>query len=329
MPPKRAYVRIPRGSEGGSGSGTHTSGRVTEMSDSDEELSSVPSNMDEEMAELVPTATTTPAAPTMADVMTIIRQQQETAERQNDLIMTLLENSNRGTVLEPTETGQRKYKMLDPTKYCGGTDELNSFLAELRDNFRSHEKHFPDGDVDKVAYALRFLGTWAEHTDSDQRTTKMTDPVTWGRELREFNHTCLRNYEQFENEIRGLYGDRNRKLNAIIKYVGEQLQNPDETARIYANRLRSLWRTAGWTDELSMYDLLWAGLRPGIRSRLGPTLPRIGRFDSIDELVERAAWSEIIPNKKNGTTANQSTENTKRKAGKKSKYEGGNTNAEN
>jgi hypothetical protein len=70
-----------------------------------------------------------------------------------------------------------------------------------------------------------------------------------------------------------------------------------------------MWREAGWnagsTDvQRVLYDMVWAGLRPGIKARIKPFAREDGRFASTDELFKKAQDVEIRSNrdKRAGTT---------------------------
>jgi hypothetical protein len=73
-----------------------------------------------------------------------------------------------------------------------------------------------------------------------------------------------------------------------------------------------MWREAGWNAgskdvQRVLYDMVWAGLRPGIKARIKPFAKEDGRFASIDELFKKAQDVEIRSNrdKRAGTTQNQ------------------------
>src|SRR5215204_265660 len=180
------------------------------------------------------------------------------------------------------------YKMVDPDRYCGGANELDNFISHLQQNFESHTSLFPRGGIDKVNYALNFLGSWAKHPDPTLRKSKMTDPAQWGRSLRISQHSCLQDFDLFKDEIRKIYGDKDRAINAAIRAMQEYTQgalDPDETVRAYGNWIRSTWREAGWNEEMYsavFYDMMWAGLKPYLRGRIKP-LASNGRFATLDE----------------------------------------------
>ena len=131
----------------------------------------------------------------------------------------------------------------------------------------------------------------------------MTNPDEWGTSLVTVSSPCLASFELFEAEIRRMYGNKNHRLNAAIKAAGEYQQghaDPNKTVRSYANRIRTNWRDAGW-DEVTgvaiLYDLAGLGLRPHIRGRIRPFASEVsGRFNSIDQLFNKAAGAESMNN---------------------------------
>jgi hypothetical protein len=100
-----------------------------------------------------------------------------------------------------------------------------------------------------------------------------------------------------------MYGDKDRKLNAGTRLYLECRQghlDPDESIRAYANRLRQNGREAGWDEEqqkLSCYHMIWAGLKPELHPKVKPFTNEDGMVDSMDELFNRAADVETIPQK--------------------------------
>src|SRR5437588_360924 len=76
--------------------------------------------------------------------------------------------------------------------------------------------------------------------------------------------------------------------------------DPHETSRQYEQRCRAAWREAGWpADEPALqqvlYDIIWTGLHPAIKSRIKPLRnDETGRFKDLDELFRRAAAADQI-----------------------------------
>ena len=74
-------------------------------------------------------------------------------------------------------------KRIDPAPFCGGASELDAFLSQLHQKFRSHSESFPN-EYTKIGYACRFLRTWAEHPKKELRTSHAIDPINWCSQYR-------------------------------------------------------------------------------------------------------------------------------------------------
>ena len=131
----------------------------------------------------------------------------------------------------------------------------------------------------------------------------MVNPIDWGTSLLSSTNPCLTDFSLFEKEITRMYGDRDWRLKAVAKASVEHIQGQapaesSETVREYANRIRTNWREAGWDEakfEPMLYDLAWAGIRYNIQSRIKPLAnEETGRFDSLDQLFDKAAAAETI-----------------------------------
>jgi len=85
-----------------------------------------------------------------------------------------------------------------------------------------------------------------------------------------------------------------------MKCMTDFLQGANEPVRVYANRIKANWRAAGWLrqDNKDLYEIAWSGLQPGLQSKIKPLTPKNGRFDSMEELFNRAADSEVKPDSK-------------------------------
>jgi len=99
----------------------------------------------------------------------------------------------------------------------------------------------------------------------------------------------MNDFDLFEAEIRKPYGDKDREMNAAKRGYQEFYQghhDTEEGVRAYANRLRALWREAGWDEhhfQKMLYEMAWTVMRPGLRSRIAPLVD--GRFVSIDDAL--------------------------------------------
>jgi hypothetical protein len=190
----------------------------------------------------------------------------------------------------------RPFKMRNPAPSCGGADDLDRFLRHVKRLFKSHTQQFPRGEPDHVEYGIDFVGSWMENVDKGWRKTQMTHPNRWASELIKAGSECLDDWDLFKTEIRQMYRDPDRQLDASTRECLEIVQSAsdaNETVKTYSNRMRSMWReacrNAGSTDvQRVLYDMVWAGLRPGIKARIKPFAREDGRFASIDELFKKA-----------------------------------------
>jgi hypothetical protein len=69
-----------------------------------------------------------------------------------------------------------------------------------------------------------------------------------------------------------------------------------ETVKAYANRMQSNWREAGWKAgpeepkaQQMLYDLVWSGLRPGIKARIRPFAGEEGTIRHRGRVVRKSA----------------------------------------
>jgi len=215
-----------------------------------------------------------------------------TVMQQNAELMEVNRELRRGSVRPESTTTKEKFKMTQPKRFCGGAQELEIFIGALRSNFRTHSYLFPNGDSDKVQYALDHLGSWANHSDQSQQKTSMTDPVSWGQDLRNQENPCLEDFDLFTTELRTMYGDKERELNAATRAYHEFPQgyhDPKESVRAYANRLRTNWREAGWDEQIHhkmLYGMIWSGLKEYLQPKIKPFTDEIGRLNTIHELFD-------------------------------------------
>jgi len=69
----------------------------------------------------------------------------------------------------------------------------------------------------------------------------MTDPVSWGQDLQNQENLSLEDFDLFTTELRKLYGDQERELDAATRAYHEfppSYHDSKEGVRAYANRLR-------------------------------------------------------------------------------------------
>jgi hypothetical protein len=105
----------------------------------------------------------------------------------------------------------------------------------------------------------------------------------------------LEDFEAVSEEMQKMYGDKDQKLNAAMTCMTDFLLGASELVRVYANRITANWRAVGWLpqDNKNLYEIAWSGLRPGLKSKMKPLTPKNGRFDSMEQLFDRAADSEV------------------------------------
>jgi len=229
---------------------------------------------------------------------------EEMLELQQKMIDFLLQHNTE--LLErhrsSTSDSKDKFRMANPKHYCGGARERETYLGSLRSNFRT-QKHLFHDDTDKVQYALDHIGSWAYHSDRDMQKTTMIDPITWGQDVQRNNSTCLHDFDLLVGEILKMYGDKDRRLNVARKSFYDFPQgyyNANENVRAYANRLQRIWREAE-CDEVQfqpiLYDMVWAGLKADLQPKLKPFTKANRKFNSIEELFDRAADVETEPEK--------------------------------
>jgi hypothetical protein len=195
------------------------------------------------------------------------------------------------------------YKTVDPVRCCGGAKELDRFLDALHSNSNSHGHLFPRGGPDHVKYAISLLDAWRNHQNPTLRQTVMTDPSEWWGDLSAESDPCRQDCDLFSQEMAKVYGDKDRRRVAVITLMQGYIQLPQESVRAYADRLKANWRQAGWNllkYKEVLYDIAWAGLRNSLKNKVGQMTPACGRFDTLDEFLDKAAASEVthVENKK-------------------------------
>ena len=153
---------------------------------------------------------------TKSDLVAMIKAEMDMLR---DTILTLTANraSSAATKLLICMGAQ---KTIDPARFYSGTRDLDCFLFQLIHgcNIQSHQ--FQD-EAEKVDYALSLLGKWPCNLDAKLRKTQMTNPDEWGTFLVTTTSLCLASLNVFVGEIRPIYGNKDRRLNAAIKTAGE------------------------------------------------------------------------------------------------------------
>jgi hypothetical protein len=87
-----------------------------------------------------------------------------------------------------------------------------------------------------------------DNVDEGLRKTQITHANQWASELIKAESECLDDWDLFETEIREMYGDPDRQLDASTRACLEIVQgasNTNKTVKAYSNRMRSMLREAG------------------------------------------------------------------------------------
>jgi hypothetical protein len=122
----------------------------------------------------------------------------------------------------------------------------------------------------------------------------MTDPVSWGQDLRNQENLYLEDFDLFTTKRRKMYGDKEWELNAATRAYHEFPQgyhDPKEGVRAYANRLRRNWREADWDKQIHhkmLYGMVWSGLNEYLLPKIKPFTEESRRFNTINKLFDRA-----------------------------------------
>jgi hypothetical protein len=218
---------------------------------------------------------------------------EEMVERQQKMFDFFFQHNHELLERRRSSTSDSKdmFNLAQLSQYCGGAQELETYLGSLRSNFRTHKLLFHDA-TEKVQYAVDHLGSWAYHCDRDMQKTTMIDPITWGQDLHKNNSTCLHDFNLFFGEIQKMFSDKDRRLNMVKKsfyHCPQGYYNANENIRAYANRLQRNWREAEW-DEVQfqpmLYDMVWGGLKADLQPKLKPFTQANGKFNSIDKLFD-------------------------------------------
>jgi hypothetical protein len=124
----------------------------------------------------------------------------------------------------------------------------------------------------------------------------MTDPLEWACDLCAGSDPCLQDFDLFSQQMAKVYGDKDRRRVGVITLMQKYIQLRQESVRAYANRVKANWKQAGWNlqkNEEVLYDIAWAALRNSLKNNVGPRTPACGRFDTLDEFLDKAAASEV------------------------------------
>jgi hypothetical protein len=100
------------------------------------------------------------------------------------------------------------------------------------------------------------------------------------------------------NELQKMYGDLDWHLNSATEAMQLYQQLPNQSVRVYANRLKATWRRAGW--NLIAHEVVpWAGQRHALKTKVRPWISSSkDRFDTPDQLFDYVAASVFNPDDK-------------------------------
>jgi hypothetical protein len=155
----------------------------------------------------------------------------------------------------------------------------------------------------------------------------MTETLEWAGDLSAESGASLQDFDLFSQEVAKDYEDKNRRRVAVITLMQEYIQLPQEKVRAYANRVKADWRQAGWNlkkHEEVLYDSAWVGLRNSLKNKVGRMTPACSRFDTLDELFDKAAASEVTHVENNNPQQQQQQQQQQQKQPTDSFSKGGN-----
>jgi len=103
--------------------------------------------------------------------------------------------------------------------------------------------------------------------------------------------------EAFSEEMQKMYGEKDWKLNTAMKCRTDFLQGVNEQVRVYTNPIKANRRPVAWLlpDNTYHYEIAWSRLRPRLKFKIKPLTPMNAKFDSMEELFDRATNSDVMP----------------------------------
>jgi hypothetical protein len=112
----------------------------------------------------------------------------------------------------------------------------------------------------------------------------------------------LEDFELFAQELRKMYGDKDRPLNSAMKAMQEYQQISNESVRVYADQMKANWRRAGWNQimhDVVLYNMAWSGLRHAVKTKVRAWIQKDNDLsERLDELFDCAAALESKPEEK-------------------------------
>jgi hypothetical protein len=138
------------------------------------------------------------------------------------------------------------------------------------------------------------------HPDPAQTETQMTDLVELLQDLRRESDACWADFKAFMEQMHNMYDNKAWKLNAVMMCIANFQQGVNDLVRVYGNGIKANRRAAGWLrhDNKNHYQNALRGLRPGLKSKFNLLTTNSGAVDSMEELFDRTADSEVMPDSK-------------------------------
>ena len=164
------------------------------------------------------------------------------------------------TVFEPSTAGvASQIKIPAPDKYDGNRAKLRTYLTQMKD----YLENFPEVNTGqkKVRVAARFL-TGAAH-DWFEPTLRDFLENEYGSQS-SFTRTIFATYDNYENAIKGAFGepDEERVAQNKLHHLRQQ-----RSASEYAVRFRQLSSTLGYPDK-ALIDMFYRGLKEEVKDEV-------------------------------------------------------------
>jgi hypothetical protein len=150
----------------------HEEARDPEVEDQDEDESALPAGEDNRGRDDNLSKMTKDDQNEMLEqnrmLLKLLFEQQAEWKEERTRMLTELDHSR--TIDRPEIPGNQStvFEMVYPLQYSGGAKEQDKLLETLRSNFATYQHLFPSGDRDQVKYAVSFLDTWNNHSDTTQ-----------------------------------------------------------------------------------------------------------------------------------------------------------------
>jgi len=215
----------------------------------------------------------TPASPTDLNVIIkslqdkITALEKEAAEHQ-DLINEVHTKVD--------DVGKNKLKIEAPEKFDGKKEDLSRFLTEMSSYMEHYDARFPDEETKTRYVASRLTGQaarWFEPTLKDY-----IDHASAKQQV--FTKTVFEDYDQFEKELRKVFGDQDERVHAQDRLA--RLRQTKSTSA-YATLFRQDSIRAGINEE-GLMQLFYDGLKDDVKDELY----KEDRPATLDEYIAKA-----------------------------------------